>query len=201
MNNQVFASLPARGLMFSCPLVLKILDDTKTMTRRMDKRLLSLKKGNLIYVKEPWTQPFKRTERNPGVIYRADGPEYNSLTSQKHSWGQGYAWKSSMFMPRWAARIYLVATADARLERLQDISEKDAQAEGSEREFRICVMRLDGGPDYKIPLSYRGGFANLWNSINKKKAPWESNPEVVVLEFSREELSKEEGERNYAAPP
>lgn len=80
----------------------------------------------------------------------------------------------SIHMPRWASRITLRITA-VRVERLQDISEDDARAEGwpgpiTETGFPIAS-----------PLAW---FANVWTSINGPGA-WEANPWVWVVAFER----------------
>jgi hypothetical protein len=86
--------------------------------------------------------------------------------------------------PRWASRITLEIT-EVRVQRLQEISESDAIAEGADVEFRTVVMRPDGGPDYHIRDSHRGGFANLWDNINGKLGyGWDKNPWVFALTFS-----------------
>jgi hypothetical protein len=77
-------------------------------------------------------------------------------------------------MPRWASRITLEIT-DIRVERLQDITEEDAEAEGS---------KLDGGTAPEICYTYRYGFSKLWDSLNAKRGfSWESNPWVWVIGF------------------
>jgi hypothetical protein len=69
-----------------------------------------------------------------------------------------------------------IATEDARLEMVQDISEEDAKAEGCEPEM----------VDKHTP-SYGDAFQTLWNSINKKPGTtWADNPEVVRIAFERE---------------
>lgn len=79
-------------------------------------------------------------------------------------------------MPRWASRITLELTG-VRVERLQDISEEDAKAEGAEA--------------YQGPVAtdrpYRLGFARLWSSIHGDSGPnaWGSDPYVWVLTFKR----------------
>jgi len=91
-------------------------------------------------------------------------------------------WKSSMFMPRWASRITLEITA-VRIERLQEITEENARAEG-------CVLetlgaRVAGG---RLEMDYpaRNNFIDLWDSLNAKRGyDWEKNPWVWVLEFKR----------------
>lgn len=75
-------------------------------------------------------------------------------------------WKPSIHMPRWASRISLEVTA-VRVERLQDISEADARAEGA------------AAPPH---LSYRDGYAWLWDSINGPGA-WDLNPYVWCISF------------------
>ncbi len=89
-------------------------------------------------------------------------------------------WAPSSQMPRWASRILLEITG-VRVERLQDINEEDAVAEG--------VAPLHGGywkhyqPDWtQHQLSARGSFVTLWNSINGVDA-WYKNPWVWVIEF------------------
>ena len=78
-------------------------------------------------------------------------------------------------MPRWASRITLEIT-NIRVERLQDISEADAIAEGATASIVGDNLNF---------LKYRAGYQTLWDSINGKKAPWDSNPWVWVIEFRR----------------
>ena len=82
-------------------------------------------------------------------------------------------WYPSIFMPRWASRILLELT-DVRVERLQDIGEDDAIAEGcfDEKEH-------DGSLPSRI-------FAELWNSLNAKRGyGWDANPWVWAITFRR----------------
>jgi hypothetical protein len=74
-------------------------------------------------------------------------------------------WRSPLFMPKWAARIWLEITS-LRVERLQEISHDDVIAEG-------CSNAVNN------PLF----FPTLWDSINGKKYPWGSNPWVWVIGF------------------
>lgn len=110
-----------------------------------------------LYVRETWSGT-----QGEGVAYRATEPEMN-----------GEPWKPSIHMPKWAARIWLEIEG-ARVERVQEISEEDAFAEG------ILTGRCyeDGEAVY--------GFRELWDSINTKRGyGWEVNPWVWVLEFKR----------------
>lgn len=86
-------------------------------------------------------------------------------------------WRPSIHMPRWASRITLELT-DVRVERLQDISESDAVAEGIERSARTGKY-IPGACDYAA-WAYR----ELWDQINGAGA-WETNPWVWVLCFRR----------------
>jgi hypothetical protein len=96
-------------------------------------------------------------------------------------------------MPRWASRITLEVTG-VRVERLQDISEEDALAEGIEPprcplcNYTLfdCQIHMDHHLCCKTePASAIPVFAGTWDEINGKRAPWESNPWVWVVEFRR----------------
>lgn len=94
----------------------------------------------------------------------------------------GLRWRPSIHMPRWASRILLEVTG-VRVERLQDISEADARAEGA-RECDPVSSRevLLAGP------SQRGSFVlhyrDIWQQINGEGS-WDANPWVWVVEFER----------------
>lgn len=84
-------------------------------------------------------------------------------------------WRPSIHMPRWASRLTLIVT-DVRVQRLQDISEADAVAEG------VDAVTTDDVPR-QATMSRRSDFAALWNSIHGPKA-WDANPWVVALTFT-----------------
>ena len=95
-------------------------------------------------------------------------------------------WKPSIHMPREASRINLEITS-IRVERLHEISEDDAAAEGvqipvtAEGHWLRCISE-----SYvpKAPTC-REHFRMLWNKINGKSHPWDSNPWVWVVGFRR----------------
>lgn len=96
------------------------------------------------------------------VAYRADDPE-----AKPTHWG----WRPSTHMPRWASRLSLTIKS-VRVERLQDISEVGAQAEG-------CVL-----PPQKFSWSEcRLWFRAVWDASYKKRYSWDSNPWVWVVGF------------------
>lgn len=90
--------------------------------------------------------------------------------------GRPTAWnvRPSIHMPRWASRLTLRVTY-VRVERLQDISEADAEAEGVWSVFDQDAARTPG--------TTLGCFPHLWDSINGKRAPWDSNPWVFAVSF------------------
>lgn len=127
--------------------------------------------GDILYVKETWQ------ERPTGkIIYKADFTE-TDLSVGRLVFGN---WKPSLFMPQAYARIFLKVT-NVRVERLQDISEEDAIAEGCDGSKNI--KKLGRGQ------SAVSEYKMLWNSINKKnpEKQWQSNPYVFVYEFERVE--------------
>lgn len=97
----------------------------------------------------------------------------------------GPRWRPSIHMPRWASRITLEVT-DVRLERLQDISEEDAKAEGVATR---CLAEPDESPECSVGFRNPDGFAldnfrSLWDAINGAES-WDANPWVWVVSFRR----------------
>lgn len=107
-----------------------------------------------------------------------DGAYFPPLPKYQQGAFDGIKWRPSIHMPRWASRITLVVT-DVRVERLQDISERDACAEGVK----------PSGPTFEADDAEFGdartAFHFLWDGINGKRAPWSSNPWVWVVSFAR----------------
>ena len=123
----------------------------------------------------------KYKDEDEFTVYRADydgGP------------GDNFSWKPSIFMPKILSRITLEIT-DVRVQRLQEISEQDAIAEGVEKlgEFPdITPWRnygLKAGQPHCLNFSIaRRSFQTLWDSINAKRGyGWDSNPWVWAIMF------------------
>lgn len=90
-----------------------------------------------------------------------------------------YGWRPSIHMPRWASRLTLEIT-DVRVERVQEISEEDAKAEGIER------VKWDGDPTdgYDALETYRASFRRSWDAIYANQGyGWDANPWVWVIGF------------------
>ncbi len=93
--------------------------------------------------------------------------------------------RTAMFMPKWAARTWLEIT-EVRVERVQDISEEDAQAEGTSGDpLQKAAISLQLTHNWDASHPYRSGYGYLWDSINGKKHPWASNPWVWALTFRK----------------
>lgn len=141
-------------------------------------------------------ETFAETEGDGGpvVMYKAGGYLMNGATGDKRdgTWkeevfpgdaGKIYPpdkWKPSIFMPRWASRLLLEITG-VRVERLQEMSHKDALEEG----VTYDVSKPDGSP-----LSR---FQKLWESINGKGS-WSANHWVWVVSFKRIEAKEKNAE-------
>jgi hypothetical protein len=136
--------------------------------------------GDLLWVRETWADISGATGQCT-VAYRAscENNELDVVVGAAEICRLRVAkWRPSIHMPKWAARLWL-RVEDVRVERLQDISEEDAKAEGVPGNLRVSDPRVT--------------FASLWDSINADRAPWASNPWVWVVSFSRAEAPKREG--------
>lgn len=100
-------------------------------------------------------------------------------------------WKPSIHMPRWASRLNLEIT-NIRVERVQDISEADAIAEG----IQVLPLQSESDPSawyQSAPgihqeRSAKASYRSLWDSINSKRGfGWDKNPWVWAITFKRAE--------------
>lgn len=91
--------------------------------------------------------------------------------------------RPGIHMPRWVCRLVLEITG-VRVERLNDISEEDADAEcfGGDYPTRVLPELFPGHPDDWSHLSIEQCFQRLWESINGAGS-WQANPWVWVVEF------------------
>ncbi len=191
-----------RPILFSAPMVRAILDGRKTVTRRIvnpppTRVADGLPYGNgpawahadpgsalmhspygiggdRLYVRETWAAPHAYDHLPPRLIPQDSRIHYAATEDRG-----GLLWRPSIHMPRWASRITLEVTGVVRVERLQDISEADAKAEGA-----LCELAEIDSVRLGAMASHRGGFRNLWTSINGPDS-WTANPWVFVIEFKR----------------
>jgi uncharacterized protein YqfB (UPF0267 family) len=114
------------------------------------------------------------------IYYRADGECCEQIPECQCGDVGKPKWRPSTHMPRWASRITLEIT-NVSVERLNEISEVDAKAEG--------IRLIEGEPMYADEPIERysavAQFKHLWDKINGKKHPWASNPWVWVVEFKK----------------
>lgn len=192
-----------RPILFSAPMVRALLAGTKTQTRRPVKRMalewlescgfapeyVALPENDLcpygygrMWVRETWAAPHAYDHLTPRLI-----PQDARLHFSANEHRGGLLWRPSIHMPRWASRITLEITG-VRVERLQEISEADAVAEGVRPDpggrqdddaagfYRIGPVRGDSFPIAR--------YAVLWESINGPGS-WDANPWVWVVGFRR----------------
>jgi hypothetical protein len=151
-----------------------ILAGKKTQTRRALKPqphgiIIPWQPGDTLWVRETWSdQDCCEGE----CFYRATIDQDTTYSPEEIA---EIRWQPSIFMPRWASRITLAVTT-VKVERLQDISEEDATAEG-------CGWNTTEGDLYVgEPVA---AYARLWNSINGATGPksWQANPWVAAISF------------------
>ena len=128
-----------------------------------------------LWVRETFATPGKWDQYKPSELLdnwlRPDQLVYKA--TERYPDGDYYKWRPSIFMPRWASRIQLQVES-VRVERIQEISEKDALAEGTMHNGFVSKT-----------VSEVSVFKGLWNEINEKRGyGWEKNPWVWVVEFS-----------------
>lgn len=131
--------------------------------------------GDILWVRETWAPALG------DICYKADYSE-ETLADEENKG----IWKPSIHMPFAAARIFL-RIKSVRVERLQDISEADAVAEGTTPAKIQIVAALFQTTSAR--RCYRDGFKSIWQSINGAES-WNANPWVWVVEFER--ISREE---------
>ncbi|MDU8575245.1 hypothetical protein RYA98_23210 [Pseudomonas syringae] len=163
--------------------------------------------GDRLWLRETWSDV--NLQGAPGIAYRADGdvrdlmadasflnedgafnyddprskPYQFSCWSEDLLGGKEGRWRPSIHIPRWASRILLEIT-DVRVERLQDISEDQAKAEG----IRLYTDHAELGEWWHVDgietysADPRKSFELLWTSVG---GDWNANPWVWVVEFKR----------------
>jgi hypothetical protein len=200
-----------RPIPFTGPVVRAILDGSKTQTRDLaTMRVCGNKKipvpisddvewatkvadnpygqpGDRLWVRETWYCDHWQVQKGPFLevseakemlVYRADGEQPYEAEQP--------VWRPSIHMPRWASRI-LLEIVSVRVERLQDISEADAIAEGVEPhevgQFAMHGLNAEERAEMRRQAAI-GPYSGLWDRINGAGS-WDANPWVWVVEFKR----------------
>lgn len=205
----------AKPILFNTEMVRAILDGRKTVTRRVikhnvdailnspyhnehpeveDKQIIRklcmppYQPGDILYVRETWGEGYEEGS----YIYKADDKLAN-LPEFKES--SKLIYHTSIHMPKEAARVFLKVT-NVRVERLKDMTDKDALKEGAQGEkcdhaglgAYGCTDCMNTG--WLEPPMLE--FMEIWNSTIKKSDlycyGWDANPWVWVIEFERIEV-------------
>lgn len=198
-----------RPILFSTEMVQAIQAGRKTQTRRLLRHIRAYsiktgipannppcKPGDILWVRETWQhvynfddgdQPIEGTGR---YVYYADNPMpfdyWVDADTGEHK--EQMPWKPSIHMPKAAARLFL-RVKDVRIERLQEISEEQAEQEG-------CAgwhIEISGGPwgveDDPDEGTAVDDFQRVWDGTIKPadldKYGWNANPWVWVITFER----------------
>lgn len=153
--------------------------------------------GDRLWVRETWAVASIYDGKKPREINPDGIPLYCGIRYAATDERLGIKDRSCRFMPRWASRLWLEVT-DVRVQRVQDISDTDAQGEGIERDPRYPNLWRRGplsGDQNNVDctafpeLAYR----SIWEGLhNKAGARWIDNPWVVAVTFKahRENIDK-----------
>ena len=183
-----------KGLTFSQPMMLAWLEGRKSVTRRLMNPQPEIRNGfvyglnvggseeffrreyhhfikpryrpgETVYIKETWAHWFDHNKSGK-VFYKADGQDFT--TGEKML---GWKWRSPRFMPEWASRSHALILS-ARPERIQEITEEEADKEGFGGDFPHKVMPEMFDVD-DSGLSIPECFARLWETLHKRS--WTEN--------------------------
>ena len=153
------------------------------------------KPGDILYVKETWKPdpawgqsgvPTKQLHHGDNILYKAT----LDVAHPKYALGK---WRSALSMPEWAARIKIQIT-DARAEKLQDISDDDARAEGVKPPNFTgdILVKYNTVMAAQNTTHYKTGYKLIWNGINApndvcdhENKPWKWTPSGAGCGWSK----------------
>ncbi len=192
-----------KGIIFSAPMVRALLAGRKTQTRRLCKLNDDPKSplffkvpyapGDRLYVRENFQLlrfgDYLPTKACPADVRFAATDPLADLSPED----RGYPWRPCIHMPRWASRMFLTVT-DVRVQRLQEISEADARAEGLTPVLKSMppLQGCDGALRSREVFEWEKGwsvnavpaFGALWNSLHTVDGTrWDDNPWIVAVSF------------------
>lgn len=184
-------------IIFSTEMIRAYLDGRKTQTRRVIKfrpepnhieeftqtwlaRCPYGQVGDVLWCKETWATHKVYDDLKPSDIPEGSVVYYKAseITLRDASYVVG-KWRTPRFMPRWASRITQTIIG-LSVERLQEITEEDAKAEGVNPKYVGGITTLKQQEYYQYKLAY----IDLWDALNTKRGfSWERNPYVYVITF------------------
>lgn len=192
------------GIIFSAPMIQALCSGWKTQTRRLaTSPLRRVVAGDTLWVRET----VRAVELRCGtdvIQYPACGEFMNIPNTPEgaEAWGVLHYYRHrvnkktgqlvpAIHMPRWVCRMHL-HVLEVRIERLQDLGEDDALAEGARL---VTVPGTIGHPlvatsdpnMHAAPITW---YRRLWDSLHTAEGErWEDDPEILVLRFEVERLS------------
>ena len=213
-------------LLFSTPMIVPVIDKVKTKTRRTtglnkinedpnlwafrglgtnpddenDKRLYAyfqmVPDGTWMYIRCPYGEP-------GDMLWVREAWNHWPVESQPYIYQAtdlrscGHNWKPSIHMPRKACRLFL-ENKSVGIERLQDISEIDAVAEGCSLygpfgEYKGAPHPSGGGTKFRAYQKAKSAFQSVWEHINGEGS-WNENPYVWVIGFEKSDADHGTGE-------
>ena len=204
-----------KQILFNTKMVRAIIDGRKSQTRRpidwdisnnMDGdvasgysvqtddglinalKLYRYQKGDILYVRETWRVHKNFDGISPKMVMVAMGGDtwgcidYETNPREENFWG---GWRPSIHMPKEAARLFLKVTG-IRVERVQDITEENAIAEGCKMAGDFPAERKIDDGIYEGWDAAREWFADSWQNLYESKGyGWDDNPWVWTIEFER----------------
>lgn len=151
-------------------------DKEHTEKLSLAERTCPICPGDILYVRETWAELKNANGSHKRYVYRAT----DTFPFGESGYIIKFCWSPSLHMPKEAARIFL-RVRNARIERLQDITDAEAEKEGGQPQnpFDYAVNKWPNLEHFK----------EIWNSTIKKsdidRYGWKANPWVWVIEFER----------------
>jgi hypothetical protein len=195
-----------KPILFSGDMIRALLDGRKTQTRRVitkaaaddalatfgtdfltlpgnrDLLPVNAAPGDRLWVRERFAVSGIGWGKKPS---EAIGGRVHFHADPDHGWHSYWGnWRPSIHMPRWASRLTLTVT-NVRVQRLNQISEGDAMAEGIEPYGQATWKDYQSDSITHCRHDARGSFRTLWDSLNDARGyGWEANPWVAAYTFT-----------------
>jgi hypothetical protein len=179
-----------RPIIFSAPMIRALIEGRKTQTRRLAHRNATaqslwhrIRPGDRLWVRETFVGYWTAEDANPKMTKLLGEDSWIGYSADNEFASWPYR-KPAIHMPRSASRITLTVT-EVRRQRLQEISEDDAIAEG------VChwIAEQEGYRSAEAAFarviygSCTKAFSHLWETIHGADS-WETDPEVIALTFT-----------------